>query len=341
MNPLAFDRPVAGDGYSWWYVDAISDDGRCALTIILFIGSVFSPYYFHARQRAQRRAPGTANPFEHCACNVALYGPGGRWAMTERSSTAVHITPDQLQIGPSAAIWDSDRLIIDIDEWTAPWARRIQGQVEIRPMALNTQSYRLDDAHADSVAHHWQPIAPAARVAVRLNQPDLQWSGQGYIDHNRGDGPLEQTFRCWQWSRHALTDATAIHYDITRLDGSTRTLALHFDPQARPASVAIPAHTALPTTGWRVGRHAPSENGTARVLKTLEDTPFYARSTLQTTLDGQLTTGVHESLSLERFRQPWVRVLLPFRMPRRTVGFKPRQAHAQIDPVRDQPQHKP
>jgi len=27
-------------------------------------------------------------------------------------------------------------------------------------------------------------------------------------------------------------------------------------------------------------------------------------------------TGVHESLSLKRFAAPWVRVLLPFRMPR-------------------------
>ena len=34
-------RPVAMAG---WYVDAISDDGRHGLTIIAFIGSVFSPY---------------------------------------------------------------------------------------------------------------------------------------------------------------------------------------------------------------------------------------------------------------------------------------------------------
>ena len=33
------------DGYVWWYVDALSDDGRHGLTLIAFIGSVFSPYY--------------------------------------------------------------------------------------------------------------------------------------------------------------------------------------------------------------------------------------------------------------------------------------------------------
>ena len=40
-----FDAPVPAGGYSWWYVDALSDDGRHGLTIIAFLGSVFSPYY--------------------------------------------------------------------------------------------------------------------------------------------------------------------------------------------------------------------------------------------------------------------------------------------------------
>jgi hypothetical protein len=41
-----FDATVGGDGgYIWWYVDALSDDGVHGLTMIAFIGSVFSPYY--------------------------------------------------------------------------------------------------------------------------------------------------------------------------------------------------------------------------------------------------------------------------------------------------------
>ena len=48
---LASTRPVAPGGYAWWYVDALSDDGRHGLTIIAFIGSVFSPYYAWAAAR--------------------------------------------------------------------------------------------------------------------------------------------------------------------------------------------------------------------------------------------------------------------------------------------------
>jgi len=36
---------------------------------------------------------------------------------------------------------------------------------------------------------------------------------------------------------------------------------------------------------------------------------------------GMDTTALHESLSLERFRSAWVRMLLPFRLPRAPRGF--------------------
>ena len=39
-----FDRRVGHDGYVWWYVDAFSEDRAYGLTLIAFIGSVFSPY---------------------------------------------------------------------------------------------------------------------------------------------------------------------------------------------------------------------------------------------------------------------------------------------------------
>ena len=86
----------------------------------------------------------------------------------------------------------------------------------------------------------------------------------------------------------------------------------------RVASWEAAAREALPATPiWRIGRGTGAERGMARVQRTLEDTPFYARSLLATTLLGERVTAVHESLSMLRFRQRWVQVLLPFRMPRR------------------------
>ena len=45
----------------------MSDDGQHGITLIAFVGSVFSPYYAWARGR------GRANPDDHCALNVAIY----------------------------------------------------------------------------------------------------------------------------------------------------------------------------------------------------------------------------------------------------------------------------
>ena len=80
----AFRRGGSADGYRWWYLDALSSDARHGLTIIGFVGSVFSPYYAWARRK------GPADADNHCALNVALYGDAGhRWSMTERGARHV------------------------------------------------------------------------------------------------------------------------------------------------------------------------------------------------------------------------------------------------------------
>jgi carotenoid 1,2-hydratase len=54
-----------------------------------------------------------------------------------------------------------------------------------------------------------------------------------------------------------------------------------------------------------------------RLRRTLEDAPFYSRSLIDCQLFGTPALAFHESLSLERFNSGIVRLMLPFRMPRR------------------------
>jgi carotenoid 1,2-hydratase len=56
-----------------------------------------------------------------------------------------------------------------------------------------------------------------------------------------------------------------------------------------------------------------------RVLRTLEDTPFYARSILDARLMGERVAAVHETLDLRRLDTALVRWMLSFRMPRRAA----------------------
>src|ERR1700761_5872689 len=119
-----FARIVPANGYAWWYVDALSDDGENGITIIAFIGSVFSPYYAFARRK------GPADPLNHCAINVAVYTNGNhRWAMTERPHGAVGRTANQFTVGPSNLAWDGRSLTIHIDETAVPIPRRVRGTV--------------------------------------------------------------------------------------------------------------------------------------------------------------------------------------------------------------------
>ena len=293
----------------------MSDDGSRGLTIIAFLGSVFSPYYAWAR----RRAPGgLAEPLNHAAVNVALYGADGcRWAMTERGRSSVQRSHKTLTIGPSGLHWDGSTLTITIDEVTAPWPSRLRGTVRVVPAALHAESFALDTAGR----HRWAPIAPCARVEVDLASPRSRWSGPGYLDSNRGTAPLEADFRRWDWSRaRAANGSTAVLYDVTRRDGSELGLALRFDPASATAEpFEAPPSLPLAPSGWRIARGTRSDRGgAASVVRSLEDGPFYARAVVESRLFGEAASAVHESLDLDRFASPWVQAMLPFRMPRRS-----------------------
>lgn len=238
--------------------------------------------------------------------------------MTERGCQQLHRSADTLAIGPSRVRWDGKALSIEIDERGAPIPKRIRGRVHIHPRALTTQLTELDPAGR----HRWWPIAPDSRVEVELSEPGLRWSGNGYLDCNAGDEPLEHGFREWDWSRTKLSNGSAVLYDMTFLDGQRRALALRFDGSGAAEPFEPPPRTPLKTTfWWRIPRATQADSGqAAEVLETLEDTPFYARSTVRTSLLGEPVTAVHESLSLTRFDKGWVQMLLPFRMPRIALG---------------------
>ncbi len=242
--------------------------------------------------------------------NVALYRAGhDRWAMTERGRSSLTRDANSLTIAASAMHWDGAALGIEINEWTAPVPSRMRGAVTVRPEFVADKAYALDSTQR----HFWKPIAPRAQITASFDDGALSWRGDGYFDCNWGDEPLEDAFGAWTWSRAHTRDGAIIHYDVAPRVESDRSLALRFDRSGAVASFEPPPTTPLPETFWRVPR---TVRGAPHMLRTLEDAPFYARTALTGEIDGEPADIMHESLSLDRLRTPWVRAMLPFRMPR-------------------------
>lgn len=268
---------------------------------------MFSPYY---------KKSGRHDPVDHSALNVALYGPRARWAMTERPHAAVERNADNLAIGPSLVRWSDGALEIGIAERDKrlgiPWQRPVKGRIRLFPEAVNASSFALDPQGR----HTWHCIAPRARIEVVMDEPGLEWSGSAYLDSNFGRESLEDGFRVWHWSRAHTRQGAMVCYEGIRRDGSPFASALRFASDGSPHEVELPPVAPLPNTLWQMERKTRADRGHASVIRTWEDAPFYARSTLAARLFGERVLAVQESLDLDRFRSPVVQFMLPYRMPR-------------------------
>ena len=264
------------------------------------LGSVFSPYYAWAGRR---------RPLDHVGLNVGLYGRGvRRWTLTERRERHLERTTERLTLGPSAVRWDGETMAFHIDERGAPLPRAVRGRIELRPRLRVDEPFALD-AHG---RHAWHPWAPVCDVRVAMDAPRVTFRGTGYLDANWGTEPLEDGFRSWNWARCARPDGGAtLHYDAHPRQGRRRAMRVEIDARGTVRTAQDTMDESLPGCAvWRMPRSGPEGS---RVVQTLEDTPFYSRSRL-TTPAGE---AVHESLDLDRFSNPIVRAMLPFRMPRR------------------------
>ncbi|MEO1274770.1 MAG: carotenoid 1,2-hydratase, partial [Pseudomonadota bacterium] len=143
--------------------------------------------------------------------------------------------------------------------------------------------------------------------------------GSGYLDMNWGASGIEDAFARWDWSRTADAAEPVMLYDVARRDGTPGSLALRFRRDGTADAFDPPERHPLFNGLWRMPRWTQSE-AAPRMLARLEDAPFYARSEIETTLFGERVRAMHETFDGDRFRQRWVKALLPWRMPRVPSG---------------------
>jgi carotenoid 1,2-hydratase len=246
--------------------------------------------------------------------NVALYSDHkASWAFTHYQRTAVSCSPDALVIAGNHFDWTPREFTCRIQERGVPWPVSLRGTVSLKRAEHGVTQIPL----TPDGRHVWQALIPRGRVAVEFERPALRWEGYGYLDSNYGSAPLHQGFKRWSWLRAHGLHSTHVVYDVTPRVRPAVRHALRFS-SGQWQRLASPLRTArVPVSVWRVPRAVAADFGTQpHVIRTLEDAPFYARSMMRTTLEGEPLTAMHESLCLDRFQSPWVRSILPFRMRR-------------------------
>lgn len=249
-----------------------------------------------------------------CSLNVALYGKAkSAWTLHERAISASNRAHDGVAIGQSSMRWDGDRLCADICERTSPLGRPVRGTVVLRPELLSGLALQID-ARGE---HRWWPVAPLARIEVDLPEPGVRFVGHGYYDVNAGQVPLEAAFDTWSWSRARRGDTAFLTYDAVELQSARRSLAFKISASGEVQDLSPVWSTPLARTWFGLSPQARVDQGEpCRVVRRLEDGPFYARALVETRLDGQPVIAMHESLAAQRLRRGWVHWMVKHRMRR-------------------------
>lgn len=247
--------------------------------------------------------------------NVATYGPGGRFTMTDRGKPALRQTANSFEVGPSSLVWDGQCLTINIDEISCPpIISKVRGTITVTPQAMTSVELPL----TEDGTHIWRPFSPISDISVDLEADGWSWDGHGYFDANFGTRALEQDFSFWTWGRYPTRDGATCIYDAVRRDGTELETAISFERDGSAKEVAAPPRTKFKRSLWQVYRETRADTGTTpRQVLPMLDAPFYSRSAVETVLNGETVTGVHEALDLNRFASPIIKPMLAVRVPRR------------------------
>ena len=286
--------------YEWWYFDALSDDGRHALSCIWFLGNPFSPYY----RRSALGLP--ADPFHHNALFFALYQEGRLHAyhftrFPPEQVEAKEALPLDLRFGENRLAAGQGKWHLTLSDENANCRHLEAALTFTAPLPVLSPP----EAVLPEASHFWLPAAPFCRVAGRVilreaHNPGsevIAFSGTGYHDHNWGRLPFASEIRDWYWARAALSGEQAvILYHVRPRGGGTavshfllfkggRMVRHDAAPQVHLSRPAINAFGTVYATRMEVvsGEYSVRFEFEAR----LDSAPFYVRVLCRATLNGQ------------------------------------------------------
>jgi carotenoid 1,2-hydratase len=343
-----FEGPGAQE---WWYFDALSDDARDALVVIVYAALPFDPGYGRATMRHLRtphRHP-APHPLDHCGIGLSWYHRGATAAYAlngyRRADFAHTTSPFVVRVADNRMIREPDgRYRLEIQTPAVDGRSTIRADLRFTP-AADTEAFESDLGRPDA-PHIWIVAAGDCRVVgtVSIGRPGrverrLEFIGRGYHDHNAGAEEISVAMQRWHWGRVHVGRQTHIYYASTPHQGETRSLWLTLE-DGRPAVVRESAlFTELPPDrrhrlGFPTdGGLLVASSGEPSLIRVhdhhVDDGPFYGRWISRFRFDHVVNVdeavrasqeechlGITELLETRHLHAPWTRWMVPFRFKR-------------------------
>lgn len=224
-----------GEGFEWWYFDALSEDERDAVVIIFLDNFIFSPRYNsqnkkHSAVRQQienkfflrNRKDATANKFPAV---VFIYYRDGKpvyRAINEFSLEEFRAsqTEPECRIGNNSFSFRSapygSGYLLSL-EVSLRKKCRLKADFEWVSIEGN---FLPDKKIPKNEIHNWNLVCPRSDVSGRItvndrngkSQDTIHFRGTGYHDHNLDNRWLPETVKDWHWGRAHFLDSTAVFY---------------------------------------------------------------------------------------------------------------------------------
>lgn len=224
-----------GEGFEWWYFDALSEDERDAVVIIFLDNFIFSPRYnaqnktrSGVRRRIENkfflrnRKDAARNKFPAV---VFIYYRDGKpvyRAINEFSPEEFRAsqTEPECRIGNNFFSFQpspyGSGYLLSLDVLLRKKCR-LKADFEW----ISIESDFLPDKKIEqNENHNWNLVCPRSDVSGRIvvkdrdgkSQNTIHFRGTGYHDHNLDNRWLPETVQDWHWGRAHFLDATAVFY---------------------------------------------------------------------------------------------------------------------------------
>lgn len=208
LEHISQNEHPSSAAFRWWYFDALSDEGRDAVTVTFFDNYIFSPRYNSPNQ-----------PDAKFPAVVFSYYRNGKL----KYRAIEEVTADDFEVWKDGDYCRVGRSSFSYN--TAPYGTGYAVTVDA-PLGKNRRievslewlNVEYGGSSATRAKHTWRLASARSDVTGKITirgkggriEDTISFRGSGCCEYESDSRPLHETTSGWQWGRAHFADATAI-----------------------------------------------------------------------------------------------------------------------------------